>query len=149
MFAEAIVLPWDLLVAGKYKDAMPTINFSGHREDPLKRIARTSEHFAPKRCKTDHLAQVSKSRVDDAGDVSRSHFNGLCSSHGNSHIENSCSNNGIDLSCQNISGVKIHWTGMLHRDSKRAEVVSSSKPPRKVLLEFAPDCILKYEVCSG
>lgn len=147
-FAEAIVLPWDLLVAGKYKDAMPTNNFSGHRKDPLKFFARTREHFAPKRCKTDHSAQVSSSRMDDAGNASKSHCNGLCSSHGNSHIENRCSNNGIDLSCQNIGGTKIHWTGMLHRDSKCAEVVSSCKPPRKVLLEFASDCIFKYEVCS-
>lgn len=148
MFAEAIVVPWDLLVAGKYKGAIMTRRLAGHRKDPFENFARTKEHFTLKRCKTEHSAKVSGSNVDDTGNVSRSHCYGLCSSRCNSCVENRCSNNGIELSCQNIGGVKIHWTGMLHRDSKRAEVASRCKPPRKVLLEFDSDCFFKYEVCS-
>lgn len=151
MFAEAIVLPWDLLVAGKYRDAITTRSFSGHWQDSFKNLAPTKEHLTLKRCKSEHTSfQVSSCGLDDAGGGLGSYCDEICSSQCNSYTENICySNNEKEISCQNTGeGVNIHWMGMLHCDSDHAEVVYSSKPPRrKVLLEFGPDCFSKYEVC--
>ncbi|KAL1539556.1 CST complex subunit CTC1-like isoform X1 [Salvia divinorum] len=132
MFAEAIVLPWDLLVAGKYSDAT-TRSFSGHWQDSFKNIAPAKEHPTLKRCKTEHTSlQVYSCCMDDTG----------------SGLENRCSINGLELSCRNTGERENnHWMGMLHCASDRAEVVSSCKPPmRKVLLEFGPDFVSKYEL---
>ncbi|XP_057793965.1 CST complex subunit CTC1 isoform X2 [Salvia miltiorrhiza] len=149
MFAEAVFLPWDLLVVGKYRDAIMTRSFSGHWQDFFKNFTPTKEHLTLKRCNSEHTSfQVSSHCTDDAGSGLRSHCDGFCSSHCNSYRENRCSNNGIELSCENTGeGVNIHWMGMLHCASGSAEVVSSCKPPRrKVLLEFGPDCFSKYEL---
>lgn len=135
MFAEAIVFPWDLLVAGKYGDATTTRSFSGHWRDSFKNIAAPKEHPTLKRCKSEHTSfQVNSCCVDDTG----------------SGLENRCcSNNGIELSCRNTGeGENNHWMGMLHCGSDQAEVVSGCKPPmRKVLLEFGSDYFSNYEVC--
>lgn len=150
MFAEAIVLPWYLLVAGKYRDAITTRSFSGHWQDFFKNFTPTKEHLTLKRCKGEHTSfQVSSCCTDDAGIGLKSHCNNFCSYHCNSYTENRCcSNNRIELSCQNTGeGINNHWMGMLHCASDHAEIVSSCKPTRrKVLLEFGPEGFSKYEV---
>lgn len=150
MFAEAIVLPWDLLVAGKYRDVIRTASSSGHWKDSLKNFAITKEHLTHKRCKNGLTSvPVSSCSLNDAGNGSRSH--GFCSSLNNSYTLNKCcSNNQHEPSCLNAGrGVNLHWMGMLHCASEQSEVESSCKPPRRnVLLEFGPDCFFKYEVCS-
>ncbi|KAH6776509.1 hypothetical protein C2S52_014070 [Perilla frutescens var. hirtella] len=148
VFAEAIVLPWDLLVAGKYRDEIRARSSSGHWKDSFKNFARTKEHLTHKRCKNEHISvQVSSCSSNDDGNGLRSDHNCFCSSRCNSYTENRCSNNQLELSCINAGeGVNFHRMGMLHCASEHAEVVSSCKPPRKkVLLEFGPDCLFKYE----
>lgn len=149
MFAEAIVLPWDLLVVGKYRDAVTTMLSSGHWKDSLENFARAKKHFTHKRC-TSEQASIEVYSLNDAGNGLSSHCSGSCSSHSNSYTENTIcvTNNRLELPCLIADkGVNFHWMGMLQCAGEHAEIICGYNPPRrKVLLEFDPDSFCKYEV---
>ncbi|KAL3655225.1 hypothetical protein CASFOL_001011 [Castilleja foliolosa] len=117
MFAEAIVLPWDLLVDGKNGDTV------------MKSFTRPENHLTHKRCKIEQTSvETSNYGLCDAGNGLSGHFG--------------VSNHPLELPCSISSkGVKSHYTGLLRCTSGHA-----CKLPRwRVLLEFGPDSFYKYE----
>ncbi|KAL6548854.1 hypothetical protein OROHE_008699 [Orobanche hederae] len=132
MFADAIVLPWDLLVNEKHGDA------------------RFENHLTHKRCKLEQtLVEVSNCGLNDAGNGLSGQSSVSCSSYSNYCTEQSCvSNFPLELSCLIASrGVICHCMGMLCCTNERAKNICCCKlPRRKVLLEFGPDSFYKYEI---
>ncbi|KAL6493247.1 hypothetical protein OROGR_033006 [Orobanche gracilis] len=132
MFAEAIVLCWDLLVDGKYGDA------------------RFENHLTHKRCKLEQtLVEASNCGLNDAGNGLSGQSSGSCSSYSNYCTEQSCvSNFPLELACLIASrGAICHCTGMLCCTNERAKNICCCKLPRRtVLLEFGPDSFYKYEM---
>ncbi|KAL9172439.1 hypothetical protein ABFS82_03G047100 [Erythranthe guttata] len=121
IFAEAIVLPWDLLVAGKYEDTVTNY---------VENITRPEKHRSNKRCK------VEQACVDASNIGLNESMNRL---RGQFTLKTCASNHPIELPCLIASkGKKIHY---------HAKMVSVCKPSkRKVLLEFSPDSLCVYEV---
>lgn len=118
MFAEAIVLPWYLLVAGKHRDSVVC---SGHCND------RPQKNRTHKRCKGEQTsAEVSNYSWNDAENTS-------------------VTNNRLEFPFLTAGKcVNSHWKGMLHSTN---EFISGCKlPRRKILLEFGLDSFSKYEV---
>lgn len=135
MFAEAIVLPWYLLVAGKHRESVMTMVCSGH-----------CKHLTHKRCKGE---QTSAEVSNYSSNGLNSHCSGFCSSHSSSFTENSSvSNNRLEFPFLTAGkGVNSHWKGILHSTNKHSELISDCKlPRRKILLEFGLDGFCKYEV---
>ncbi|KAL0288373.1 UNVERIFIED_CONTAM: CST complex subunit CTC1 [Sesamum angustifolium] len=150
MFAQARVLPWDLLVAGKDKDAVMDMVSAGHWKDLLETFTRQENHLTHKRCKIEQaLAEASNYGLNDSGDGLNSQFSGSCSADRNLYIGDTCfPNQLLELPCLVASkGVNCHCLGMLCCTIERAKIVSGSVlPRRKVLLEFSPDSFCTYEV---
>ncbi|KAL8523974.1 hypothetical protein ACS0TY_013800 [Phlomoides rotata] len=145
MFAEAIVLPWYLLVYGKHKDSVMTMVYPGHCKNSVGNFARSQKHLAHKRCKCEqNSAEVSKHSLNDA----ENGLSSFCSSHSSSCIENtSVSNNWLEFPFLTAGkGVNLHWKGMLHSTDEHSEFISDCKlPRRKILLEFGLDSFCEYE----
>ncbi|KAI3465390.1 hypothetical protein Pfo_022053 [Paulownia fortunei] len=150
VFAEAIVMPWDLLVAGKYEDAVTTMVSSGHWKDSLENFTRPVKHLTHKRCKIEQASasvEASAYGLNDVGNGLSGHFSGSGSTYSNSYTENT-SNHPLELPCLFASkDENCYCLGMLRCTNEHAKIVSGCKPPRrKVLLEFGPDSFCMYEV---
>ncbi|GFP86506.1 cst complex subunit ctc1 [Phtheirospermum japonicum] len=116
MFAEAIVLPWNLLVDGKYGDTV------------MESFTRPENHLTHKRRKIEQTSvETSNYGLSDSGNGFSGQF--------------SVSNHRVELPCL-IAGkcVNSHYTGLLHCTNEHA-----CKLPRRVILEFGPDSFYKYE----
>ncbi|KAL0325645.1 UNVERIFIED_CONTAM: CST complex subunit CTC1 [Sesamum radiatum] len=150
MFAQARVLPWDLLVAGKDKDAVMDMVSAGHWKDLLETFTRQENHLTHKRCKIEQAwAEASNYGLNDSGDGLNCQFSGSCSADRNLYIGDTCfPNQLLELPCLVASkGVNCHCLGMLCCTIERAKIVSGCVlPRRKVLLEFSPDSFCTYEV---
>ncbi|KAK4390602.1 CST complex subunit CTC1 [Sesamum angolense] len=150
MFAQARVLPWDLLVAGKDKDAVMDMVSAGHWKDLLETFTRQENHLTHKRCKIEQaLAEASNYGLNDSGDGLNCQFSGSCSADRNLYIGDTCfPNQLLELPCLVASkGVNCHCLGMLCCTIERAKIVSGCVLPRReVLLEFSPDSFCTYEV---
>ncbi|KAK6160745.1 hypothetical protein DH2020_004126 [Rehmannia glutinosa] len=148
MFAQAIVLPLDLLVAGKYGDAVMNTVTSGHLMDSLEIFTRHEKHH--KRSKIEQTSvEASAYGLNDGGNGLSGQFSASCSSYRNSCTEHTCvSNHPLELSCLIASkGVNCYCMGVLHCTNENAKISCGCKLPRKkVLLEFGPDNFCKYEV---
>ncbi|XP_051123646.1 CST complex subunit CTC1 isoform X2 [Andrographis paniculata] len=132
MFAEAIVMPWDLLITGKCGDAgLGMLSSAQHWSDSLDSFYETGEFVSEKRSKTELGSGESSSLKDPR--------NGF-SVHSNSLRENS-------YPCLIASKyASFHWLGMLQCTNGHAKIDSDFKAPRKnVLLEFGPDRFSTYE----
>ncbi|XP_011083799.1 CST complex subunit CTC1 [Sesamum indicum] len=150
MFAQAIVLHWDLLVAGKDKDAVRNMVSAGHWKDLLENFTRQENHLTHKRCKTEQaLVEVSNCGLNDSGDVLNCQFSGSCCADRNLYTGQTCiSNQLLELPCLVASkGVNSHCLATLCCTIEQAKIVSGCVlPRRKVLLEFSPDSFCMYEV---
>ncbi|KAG8389990.1 hypothetical protein BUALT_Bualt01G0036800 [Buddleja alternifolia] len=128
MFAQAIVMPWNLLISGKHEDAITTWIPLDHLKDSPEKITRFERHH--KRCK-----------IDQASIEASDH--------------NSCRNSGtestscvsLELPCLIASkGVDRHFLGILRCTNECFKIFSGCKPPRRrLLLEFGPDSFCMYE----
>ncbi|KAK4429060.1 CST complex subunit CTC1 [Sesamum alatum] len=150
MFAQAIVLPWDLLVAGKDKDAVMNMVSAGRLKDLLENFTRQENHLTHKRCKLEQaLVEAFNYGLNDSGEGLNCQFSGSCSADRNSCTGDTCiSNQLLELPCLVASkGVNCHCLGMLCCTIEQAKIVSGCiLPRRKVLLEFSPDSFCIYEV---
>ncbi|KAL0360789.1 UNVERIFIED_CONTAM: CST complex subunit CTC1 [Sesamum radiatum] len=150
MFAQARVLPWDLLVAGKDKDAVMNMVSAGNWKDLLETFTRQENHLTHKRCKIEQaLSKASSYGLNDSGDGLNCQFSGSCSADRNLYIGDTCfPNQLLELPCLVASkGVNCHSLGMLCCTIEQAKIVSGCVlPRRKVLLEFSPDSFCTYEV---
>ncbi|PIN11237.1 hypothetical protein CDL12_16163 [Handroanthus impetiginosus] len=149
-FAEAIVLPWDLLVSRKHEDAVMTMVSSGCWRDSLETFTKPEDHHTHKRCKIEQASREASSYgLNNAINGFSGNFSGSCSSYGKSSTENTCvSNHSLELPCLIATkGVNCHCLGKLCCNNEHAEIVSGCKPlKRKVLLEFSLNSFSTYEV---
>lgn len=142
MFAEAIVLPWDLTF-GK-KDEIPHLSSApvNQPRNSMKYFGRDRllKDITMKKCKSDGTSNSNlDSEISDAGDVIN------CLSESN---EKFC-----DLSSQFpclifSRNFKVPYHGFLHCRDRKAMNSSGCKPDgRRVFLEFGSECFYVYQVC--
>ncbi|XP_073294227.1 CST complex subunit CTC1 isoform X1 [Primulina huaijiensis] len=150
MFAQAIVLPWDLLVAEKNKESDVTLLSLDHLGDSLEKFTRSEKVFVHKRCKFDRsVIDASNIRSDAIGNGSFGHFPDPCDSYISCRTENcSCiSNLPIELSCLiSNSSVNYHRKGTLQYTDADNKIVPCCKPQKStVLLEFNSESFCVFE----
>ncbi|KAL2455141.1 conserved telomere maintenance component 1 [Abeliophyllum distichum] len=148
MFSEAIILPWDLLLAEKGRDTLVSNIFMDHPIDSLGNLTRCEKHFASKRCKIDLASSQSLDvGLDDAGNGLHGLLNGSYSSHNISVEDKCCFKNPLEYTCFVTSeSVNYHCAGVLRCSKADAEIVSGCEPHmRKVLLEFNSDSFCTYQ----
>ncbi|GER36343.1 CST complex subunit CTC1 [Striga asiatica] len=148
MFAQAIILPWDLLLDETSRDTAMIVAPSEHKKVSVENIARHENHLIHKRRKSEQISiEASYGGLNDV----RNGTSDSCSSCSNPYIENTCvSNNPLELPCVVATkGVNCYCTGMLLCANELTEIVCFCKlPMRKVLLEFDPDSFSRYEVAK-
>ncbi|CAA0811904.1 Unknown protein [Striga hermonthica] len=141
MFAQAIILPWDLLLDGASRDTVMIVAPSEYSKVSVESIARHENHLVHKRRKPEQIPiKVSNGGLNDA----RNGISDSCSSCSNPCVWN----NPLELPCVVATkGVSCYCTGMLFCANELTEIVCVCKlPMRKVLLEFDPDSFSRYEV---
>ncbi|XP_060190180.1 CST complex subunit CTC1 isoform X2 [Lycium barbarum] len=150
-FAEALILPWDLLVADKTRDIHIDKPFIDQLKEPMNFFNRTENGklIACKRHKPDQLSnQALTCALNDTGNepsCSSSHPAYTCSFVVDKH-HNSCVPE--EVPCL-VTGNCVDYPslGMLHHTGTKANVGSCSKPQvRRALLEFKSEAFSVYEV---
>lgn len=150
MFAKALVLPWDLLVAEKNKDLDVTRLSLDHLADSLEKFTRSEKVFVHKRCKFDRsLIDASNFSSDDTGNHLLGPFTDTCGSYISCCTENcSCiSNCPLELSCLiSYSSMNYHRKGTLQYRDACNKIVPYCKPQKStVLLEFNSESFCVFE----
>lgn len=150
IFSEAIILPWDLLLAEKDRGTLVTDISMDHPRDSLRNFTRCEKRFISKRCKIDlSSSQSSDAGLDNAGNRVCSHLDGSYSSHNNSTEDKCCFKNLLEYTCFITSqkDAKYHCWGVLRCSKSDAEIVSGFEPhTRKVIMEFNSDSFCTYQV---
>ncbi|XP_022879926.1 CST complex subunit CTC1-like [Olea europaea var. sylvestris] len=149
IFSEAIILPWDLLLAEKDRGTLVTDISMDHPRDSLRNFTRCEKRFISKRCKIDlSSSQSSDAGLDNAGNRVCSHLDGSYSSHNNSTEDKCCFKNPLEYTCLITSqkDAKYHCWGVLRCSKSDAEIVSGFEPhTRKVIMEFNSDSFCTYQ----
>ncbi|MCD9643433.1 hypothetical protein HAX54_030900 [Datura stramonium] len=150
-FAEALILPWDLLIADKNRDTRIDKLLIDQLKLPMKFFNRmeNGKLIACKRQKPDQLSnEALTSALNDTGSdpsCSSSHPAYACSFVvGNHH--NSCGPE--EIPCL-VTGNCVNYLslGILHHTDTKADVGSCSEPQvRRALLEFKSEALSVYEV---
>ncbi|XP_073142010.1 CST complex subunit CTC1 isoform X2 [Henckelia pumila] len=149
MFAQAILLPWDLLVAEKNIESDVTQLSLDHLGDSLEKF-KSEETFLHKRCKFDSsLMDASNFRSDDLGNGLLGHFTDPCGSYISCCAENSSciSNLPLELPCL-ISNSSVNYLrkGTLGYTDACDKIVPCCQPQKRtVLLEFSSERFCVFE----
>ncbi|XP_073121621.1 CST complex subunit CTC1-like [Henckelia pumila] len=149
MFSQAILLPWDLLVAEKNIESDATRLSLDNLGDSLEKF-RSEEVFLYKRCKFDpSLMDASNSRSDDLGNGLLGHFTDPCGSYISCYAENSrcISNLPLELPCL-ISNSSVNYLckGTLGYTDSCDKIVPCCQPQKRtILLEFSSERFCVFE----
>lgn len=150
MFAQAVVLPWDLVVAKKCEAAIMSLVSSGHWMDALENSEGSEKLFSCKRHKPERgCVKASNHGLKNAGNGLDGYMSGSAMGYCNNSAYVSCVlEKMLVLPCLiSAKGVDRYWLGNLNCPSDHAQIRSSSKlPGQKVLLEFGRDSFCIYEV---
>ncbi|KAJ8531950.1 hypothetical protein K7X08_011873 [Anisodus acutangulus] len=150
-FAQALILPWDLLIADKSRDTHIDKPLIDQLKEPMNFLNRTEngELIACKRHKPGQLSnEALTSALNDTGNepsCSSSHRAYACSFAVDKH-HNSCGPE--EIPCL-VTGNCVNYPsfGMLHHTDAKADVGSCSKPHvRRTLVEFKSEAFSVYEV---
>ncbi|KZV28878.1 hypothetical protein F511_13673 [Dorcoceras hygrometricum] len=150
LFAQAIVLPWSLLVAENNKDSDVTRLSLDHLGDSLEKFTRSEKVFVHKRCKFDRsFIDAPNCRSSDVGNGICGHFTDHCSSHVSCRTENCGCNLNLphELSCLVFnSSVNYYRKGTLQYTDASNKIVPCCKPQKStVLLEFSSQSFSVFE----
>ncbi|XP_027774178.1 CST complex subunit CTC1-like isoform X5 [Solanum pennellii] len=138
-FAEALILPWDLLIAGNDIDTCIEEPLIDQLKQPMKFFNRMEigKLIACKRQKPDQLSNDAlTSALNDTGNEP---------SYSSSHPAYACCPE--EIPCL-VTGncVNYPFLGMLHHTDTRTDMGSCSKPQvRRALLEFKSEALSVYE----
>ncbi|XP_049358692.1 CST complex subunit CTC1 isoform X2 [Solanum verrucosum] len=149
-FAEALILPWDLLIAGNNRDTCIEEPLIDQLKQPMKFFNRMEigKLIACKRQKPDQLSnEALTSALNDTGNepsYSSSHPAYTCSFVVGKRHDSCCPE---EIPCLVMGNcVNYPFLGMLHHTDTRTDVGSCSKPQvRRALLEFKSEALSVYE----
>ncbi|GAB4851988.1 hypothetical protein Ancab_016179 [Ancistrocladus abbreviatus] len=148
MFAEAVVLPWDLCLGVSTAAALP-VRFTEARREDLNGSPQ-------KRCKIKHASDWVQSRevssLKEFGTNSYIHLLHSCMfSPKSGRDQNSSSTDLVEIPClitiRGLDGKRMVSSGFLHSNKANVERrVGCSTGLRKVLLEFKSECFFKHKL---
>ncbi|KAK9270379.1 hypothetical protein L1049_025958 [Liquidambar formosana] len=160
MFAEAMVLPWDLFLAGKDGNMHPSMVSKEKRQKLMEHgdCGNYQEHASCKRCKIGHASiRASYSGImdysSDAGKESCGHLNDCSSPCRTCSVErkhcNLCSTPEIPCmaTIRSVNNHSLVSSGWLCCRKANVNVSVGCKPSsRNLLLEFKSESIFKYQL---
>lgn len=151
-FAEALILPWDLLIADKSRDTHIDKPLIDQLKEPMKFFngMENGKLIACKRHKPDQLSREALTSglndTENEPSCSSSHSAYMCSFVADKHHNSCCPGK---IPCL-VTGNCVNYPslGMLQHTGTKAVVGSCCKPQvRKALLEFKSEAFSVYEVC--
>ncbi|XP_070044816.1 CST complex subunit CTC1 isoform X3 [Nicotiana tomentosiformis] len=150
-FAEALILPWDLLIADKSRDTHIDKPLIDQLKEPMKFFngMENGKLIACKRHKPDQLSREALTSglndTENEPSCSSSHSAYMCSFVADKHHNSCCPGK---IPCL-VTGNCVNYPslGMLQHTGTKADVGSCCKPQvRKALLEFKSEAFSVYEV---
>lgn len=154
MFVEAIILPWDLFLAGSYEISCPTMALGDNPKNSMESAGGNYlDHVSPKRRKVNHSSSrgLSSNSVNNSSESVREPSSCSISYKESREKQKYCDLTSREISCSAmISGVNSHslvGSVILHCTRTKLNNGGFCRPSgQKVLLEFTSESFYKYQV---